>query len=153
LPGPVNTRRGSTLEETGLIVPVGLWVLRQASQQVAKWSRDSGQALSLAVNISSRQLHQPELADQIASALAEAGLEPQQLEIELTESMLVENSESVLRVVAEGVESLEQAAFLREQGCDDVQGCLLSKPMPAAAFPVWLVQHASGAGLELLTTH
>ena len=57
-----------------------------------------------------------------------------------------------LRVVAEGVETPEQAAFLREQGCDSMQGYLLSKPLPAARFAQWMTQHANCPPVELMSS-
>jgi diguanylate cyclase (GGDEF)-like protein/PAS domain S-box-containing protein len=207
------------LEEIGLIVPVGLWVLREACRQVAEWNRTSTQPVSVAVNISPRQFRQPELLEHIAAALRDAGLKANHLEIELTESMLVDDSESVLRilrgvtalgvrvaiddfgtghsslsylkrfnidtlkidrsfvrdtpgdredsaiaiavialahglnlrVVAEGVETHEQAAFLSEHGCDIIQGYLLSRPLPPAEMRDWLAHHASALQPEMAT--
>lgn len=194
------------LEETGLIVPVGAWVLRRACEEMMAWDRAGIAPINLAVNLSARQFRQHDLIDTIARTLAETGLEPSRLEIELTESMLVENIEEVVRimarlgamgvsiaiddfgtghsslsylkrfdldilkidrsfvrdtpddpednaiaiavialahglglkVVAEGVENEAQAGFLRAQGCDQIQGYLLSRPLPASAMLGWL---------------
>jgi predicted signal transduction protein with EAL and GGDEF domain len=79
-------------EETGLIQPIGLWVLREACRQWMHWSRLgmlSDQQLS--VNLSAAQLADTELVDQVAAVLAEHGMQPQQLELELTESHLMDN--------------------------------------------------------------
>ena len=163
--------------------------------------------MSLAVNLSARQFRQQDLTAQIAQVLAETGFDPALLEVELTESMLIEDTEAVLRilaslgamgvqiaiddfgtghsslsylkrfnvdtlkidrsfvrdtpddasdcaiattvialarglrlkVVAEGVENKRQAAFLRRQGCDAMQGYLLSPPLPADALSDWLL--------------
>ncbi len=198
----------SILEETGLIVPVGAWVFREACQQMKRWQAQGLPALSLAVNLSSRQFRQPQLAAQIAAVLAETGFDAHLLEIELTESLLIEDSEGVLRIlhelgamgvriaiddfgtghsslsylkrfdvdtlkidrafvrdtphntqdcaivravialahglglnaVAEGVESQAQLDFLAAHGCEDVQGDLLSPPLPAPALAAWLRQ-------------
>ena len=197
------------LEDTGLIVPVGAWVLRRACEQMVQWDREGVAPIHLAVNLSARQFRQLDLIETIAKTLADTGLAPERLEIELTESMLVENIEEVVRImarigamgvsiaiddfgtghsslsylkrfdidtlkvdrsfvrdtpndsddkaitiavialahglglraVAEGVENDEQADFLRAQGCDEIQGYLLSRPQPPEAMGIWLRQH------------
>ncbi len=200
------------LEETGLISQVGAWVLRQACQQVMVWTEQGIEPIGLAVNLSARQFRQPDLFDVIARTLADTGLPPSRLEIELTESMLIDEIDEAVKilqrlgamgiriaiddfgtghsslsylkkfdldtlkidrsfvqdapdsaadrsiasavielahglgltVVAEGVENERQANFLRSQGCDQLQGYLISPPMePAAAF-TWLRQHQRG---------
>jgi diguanylate cyclase (GGDEF)-like protein len=196
------------LEDLGLIVPVGEWVLREACQQVLAWQRAGVQPIKLAVNLSPRQFRQPDLAGRVAAVLAETGFPARQLELELTESMLVDNSEETmqaishlaamgvrlaiddfgtghsslsylknfnvhtlkidrafvrdtpgdfadcaivkavialarglgLRVVAEGVETTEQLDFLRDQGCEEMQGYLLSPPQPPQAMAKWLAR-------------
>ena len=76
-------------EETGLIVPIGEWVLRAACRQARCW-HDAGQTgLRISVNLSTRQLQQPDLGERISSCLAESGLPASALELELTESMLM----------------------------------------------------------------
>ena len=194
----------SVLEETGLIVPVGRWVLEEAVRQLAAWQALGLPALRVAVNLSARQLRQPDLPDDVAAILANSMIRPDQLELELTESMLMagdaiastvrriadlgvqlaiddfgtgysslaylkrffvntlkidrsfvgeipHNPEDVaigsaiialahslnLRVVAEGVETAAQETFLCERGCDEMQGYLLSPPLPADEFVVW----------------
>ena len=197
------------LEDSGLILPVGAWAIRTACAQLAAWDSAGLPALSLAVNLSARQFRQPYLARFIQDALADAGIDPRRLEIELTESLLMEDNEATsgvlgalarmgvrvamddfgtghsslsylerfdidtlkidrsfvselphdpedkaiataivpmghslhMRVVAEGVETAEQADCLRALGCDDLQGYLLSRPMPPQALPGWLAQH------------
>jgi EAL domain-containing protein (putative c-di-GMP-specific phosphodiesterase class I) len=200
------------LEEIGLISQVGTWVLRTACAQIAAWKAAGLPALRLAVNVSAHQFRQRNLPDLIAGHLSENGLLPSDLEVELTESILMEDSEQSreilsrlgamgihlaiddfgtghsslaylkrfnvhtlkidrsfirdlpddaddsaiatavvrlaaslkIRVVAEGVETREQAAFLREMGCDEMQGYLLSPPLPAEAFPGWLADRVDG---------
>lgn len=200
------------LEEIGLISQVGTWVLRTACAQIAAWKAAGLPALRLAVNVSAHQFRQRNLPDLIAGHLSENGLLPSDLEVELTESILMEDSEQSreilsrlgamgihlaiddfgtghsslaylkrfnvhtlkidrsfirdlpddaddsaiatavvrlaaslkIRVVAEGVETREQAAFLREMGCDEMQGYLLSAPLPAEAFPAWLADRVDG---------
>jgi diguanylate cyclase (GGDEF)-like protein len=86
------------LEETGLIVPVGAWVLDAACRQATQW-RDSGLPLRMSVNISSRQFRSESLVQTVASALRSSGLEPEFLELELTESLLIENTESAISIL------------------------------------------------------
>jgi EAL domain-containing protein (putative c-di-GMP-specific phosphodiesterase class I) len=74
-------------EETGLIVPIGEWVLRRACEQNKAW-QDAGMApIPVAVNMSARQLEQPDVAEVVRKALADSGLEPRYLELEITESL------------------------------------------------------------------
>ena len=82
-------------EETGLIVPVGEWVIRQACATAAQWPGD----LSIAVNISAAQFRNPGLMQVIVGALATSGLDPTRLEIEITETVLLQNRETTLAVL------------------------------------------------------
>ncbi|GAB3547633.1 hypothetical protein GCM10027343_27030 [Noviherbaspirillum agri] len=83
-------------EETGLILPIGEWVLREACAQLRRW-RDAGHLeLGIAVNLSARQLMQPGFADLVARILAEAGVPPASIELEITESVLMQPSEENL---------------------------------------------------------
>jgi diguanylate cyclase (GGDEF)-like protein len=199
----------SVLEDTGLILPVGAWVIRAACEQLAAWDRLGLPALRLAVNLSARQFRHLYLASMIEDSLRQNGIEPQRLEIELTESLLMEDNEATrsmlesfrrlgvrmaiddfgtghsslsyirrfaidtlkidrsfvqslpdndedtaicsavialgrnmkMCVVAEGVETAEQAQVLRELGCDEVQGYWISRPMPGADFAAWYVNY------------
>src|SRR5438445_2294841 len=187
-------------EETGLIVPIGEWVIRRSCVQLREWHDAGFSDLRMNVNISAPQLQQPKFAGIVADALRENNLAAGMLQLEITESVAVQNIEltmQVLRemrrqgigiaiddfgtgqssliylkrfpidaikidqafvrdvtgeesaaaivsyiinlahmlrleVIAEGVESEEQYEFLKKQGCDRMQGYLLSKPMPAA---------------------
>jgi diguanylate cyclase (GGDEF)-like protein/PAS domain S-box-containing protein len=206
----------SVLEETGLIVPVGRWVLEEAVRQLAAWHALGLPPLRVAVNLSARQLRQADLPDDVAAILANSMIKPDQLELELTESMLMagdaiastvgriadlgvqlaiddfgtgysslaylkrffvnslkidrsfvsempHNTEDVaigsaiialahslnLRVVAEGVETPAQEKFLRERGCDEMQGFLLSPPLPPEEFVAWWqARHRASAPAE-----
>ncbi|MDP2007903.1 MAG: EAL domain-containing protein [Rubrivivax sp.] len=201
----------SVLEESGLILPVGAWAIRTACAELAAWDRAGAPRLTLAVNLSARQFRQPFLARFIADALSDTGISPHRLELELTESLLLEDSEgnrSVLaalaamgvrvaiddfgtghsslsylkrfdidtlkidrsfvcelphdaedgaiataivamghslhmKVVAEGVETLEQAEFLHGLGCDEIQGYLISRPLPAPQLLAWLAERTT----------
>ena len=80
-------------EETGLIVPIGSWVLDQACRQVQRWhaASDRTQPLRVSVNISGRQLGHPRLVDDVAAVIAETGIDPGALELEITESVLMDD--------------------------------------------------------------
>jgi diguanylate cyclase (GGDEF)-like protein/PAS domain S-box-containing protein len=81
-------------EENGMIVPIGRWVLQEATRTAARWRRlfDTGQPLSMAVNVSARQLAVPQLVDDVADALASSGLDPSALVLEMTETVLVHDA-------------------------------------------------------------
>jgi diguanylate cyclase len=182
-------------EESGLILPLGEWVLRTACLEAAQWPGDQ----RIAVNLSPIQFRHADLAQEILTILAETGLTPQRLELEITEGVLIEDTERTLAtlctlkaagisislddfgtgysslsylqrfpfdkikidrsfiwemernadsmaivrsvialgrslritVIAEGVETTEQLALLRTENCDQVQGFLLGRPVPA----------------------
>jgi EAL domain-containing protein (putative c-di-GMP-specific phosphodiesterase class I) len=193
-------------EETGLIVPIGKWVLRAACQQNMAWQRAGLPRLNIAVNLTARQFRDEHLLHDIAATLQETGMEGGLLEIEIHESLLIQNIEKTLKtltalkrlgvkiaiddfgtgysslstlqrfpldtikidrsfvrdlairgdhgnltqaiiamgktlsltVVAQGVETKEQAQFLREHACDEFQGFYFNKPMSAAQFTALL---------------
>ena len=206
-------------EETGLIVPIGEWVLRQACNQVMSWLDSGSSAVPVAVNLSSAQFHGTDLLRSIASALNDTTLDPSYLTLEITESMIMRDTREArevlirlnalgvqvaiddfgtgysslsslrdlpvhqlkidqafikelaasskdvalvramiamahaleLTVVAEGVESDQQLAILREEGCDEVQGLLAGRPLPADQFAILLDQPTNRA-VEAATT-
>ncbi|MHB0984717.1 MAG: putative bifunctional diguanylate cyclase/phosphodiesterase [Sulfuricella sp.] len=195
-------------EETGLIVPIGAWVLREACRQNKAWQDAGLPPLRVAVNLSARQFVRRDIAETVALTLAETGLEARFLELEITESMLMQDIDVTLgtmgklkeigiafslddfgtgysslsylkrmpietlkidrsfvcdipgdkddtaiaaaivamaltlniRVIAEGVETSEQLAFLHSQKCTSMQGYYFSKPLPAADFALLLQQ-------------
>ena len=200
-------------EETGLIVPIGRWVLRTACEQNMAWQRMGLPPVRMAINLSVRQFSDERLLHDIAAVLAETGMPAQQLELEITESIVVQNPEPALKlltaikrmgvrlaiddfgtgysslgqlkhfpidtlkvdrsfirdiatnpgdkaitdaiiamgktlgltVVAEGVETEEQETFLREHACDEMQGYLFSRPVPAEEFAALLKSNAAAS--------
>ncbi len=186
-------------EESGYIVPLGLWVLQQACQQLAVWQQGRKTLLIMSVNVSALQLNQPDFVDNVLQLLQQHQLQPRQLELEITERVLLEDSDVVgavlqrltvlgvqislddfgtgysslsylsrfplqtlkidrsfvqamaasdrsrhlvraivamgqslqLQLVAEGVETEEQAVALTALGCQFLQGYYLARPQSA----------------------
>ncbi len=87
-------------EETGLMVPIGAWVLREACAQAAAWNRQYRRDLLVGVNLSLRQMHSPDVVDLVAGALRDSGLRPPLLELEITESLAMTDPEITARVLA-----------------------------------------------------
>ena len=199
-------------EDTGLIVQIGEWVIREACTQASMWPGE----LSVAVNISPRQFGSPVLAQTIVQALGAAGLPPSRLELEITESIFIGNVERTLSVLhglrslgvrialddfgtgysslsylrsfpfdklkidqsfvrdlhsdasahaiiraittlaaalgietlAEGVELASHMEVLRNEGCDMIQGYLISRPVPASAVLRLVEQMSGGVALR-----
>jgi diguanylate cyclase (GGDEF)-like protein len=88
-------------EETGLIIPIGRWVLKTACVQSVEWRNQGLPPLSIAVNMTPRQFHDESLLADVTSILAETGMDPQLLEIEITESLLIHDVENTLRILKE----------------------------------------------------
>jgi diguanylate cyclase (GGDEF)-like protein/PAS domain S-box-containing protein len=88
-------------EESGLINPVGRWILREAARQMTEWQRcfPADPPLIVSVNLSTRQFSQPDLIERISEVLAETGLSPQSLKIEITESAVMENAEAAVEML------------------------------------------------------
>jgi diguanylate cyclase (GGDEF)-like protein/PAS domain S-box-containing protein len=196
-------------EETGIIIPMGERGLRHACRQNLLWQKRGYPPRRIAVNISARQFREPQFVDMVESILKETGLDPKWLELEITESIAMEQGEESvqqlqklkefgiqiaiddfgtgysslnslrrlpidilkidqsfireigkgssgeaiirtiiqmakdlnLRVVAEGVETIEQLEFLRKHNCDEIQGYLISKPLPLEELEVLLQTH------------
>lgn len=190
------------LEETGLIVETGQWVLETACAQARAWHDDGFHDLRVSVNLSGRQFNDPTFIDSIERAIRETAIDPNRLELEITESVIMRNARTTvtalnslgdmgvrlsiddfgtgysslsylkrfpidslkidrsfirdvtsnaddaaiahaiivlgqslkLEVIAEGVESPQQVEFLRNNGCDSMQGFLISQPLPAGDF-------------------
>lgn len=205
----------SLAEETGQIVAIGEFVLRESCRQAMAWARAGIPGMQVAVNISMHQLRKGDFVELVAAVLAETGLPPAQLELELTETQLTDDVGGLaalfrqlralgvrlaiddfgtgysslsylkhlpvdtlkvdrafirdldgsgqdgdsaivraiivmahslgLAVVAEGVEELAQLNFLRENGCDEIQGYFISRPVPAAQLTPILQESAARA--------
>jgi len=89
-------------EDTGLIVPIGRWVLEEACRQVVSWQGRGGawSDLTMSVNLSGRQLLQPDLPGEVAAILRDTGLDPLKLRLEITETVIVENAERAVDMLA-----------------------------------------------------
>ncbi|MES2535903.1 MAG: EAL domain-containing protein [Pseudomonadota bacterium] len=200
-------------EDTGLILPLGQWVLEAACAQLAAWAAQPETAsLTIAVNVSVRQFRHADFVGQVLAILAGSGASPHKLKLELTESLLVDNVETTiekmaalkacgvsfslddfgtgysslsylkrlpldqlkidqsfvkdvlsdsndaviartiialgqnlgLEVIAEGVETEAQRAFLAENGCHFYQGYLFGQPLPANEFEARIINSRSG---------
>ncbi|WP_052761167.1 EAL domain-containing protein [Sedimenticola thiotaurini] len=196
-------------EETGLILPIGEWVLETACRQLRQFHREGYPDLMVAVNVSVRQLEGQDMTEIIKRVLDKVAINPATLEIEITESTMMEDPERMIEaldalkrlhvrlalddfgtghsslsylqrfpfdkikidrafirnitrseddgaiattigamakslkldIIAEGVETEEQMTFLKNCGCDKIQGYLISKPIPAAEFRHLLARH------------
>ena len=89
----------SILEETGLIIPVGEWVVRTVCEQLARWRAEGVTLRPVAINLSARQFQQRNLDATIAAILTETGIDPGLLELELTESMLMSDADAAARML------------------------------------------------------
>ena len=87
-------------EETGLIVPIGEWVMKTACAQAQAWQERAASPISVSVNLSSRQFKQEGLASAVATALRESGLDPRLLEMELTESLVMHDADAAIRMLS-----------------------------------------------------
>lgn len=88
-------------EETGLIVPIGQWILRQACEQLAEWQRQTDRQLSISVNLSARELMHPALIGMLNDAIRESGIKPNQLKLEVTENTIMEQSHRSMQILSE----------------------------------------------------
>ncbi|HWS45691.1 MAG TPA: EAL domain-containing protein [Acidimicrobiia bacterium] len=86
-------------EETGLIVPLGAWVLEQAAVQAARWQLQHDDDFVVSINLSARQVVEPDLADRVADVIARTGVRPSNLCFEITETVLMHDADAVMRVI------------------------------------------------------
>ena len=91
----------SVAEETGLIIPIGKWILEESCRQIAEWQRRFRMDLAVSVNLSAKQLMHPNLTAQVQEALSDTNLQPSQLKLEVTESTVMEHSERSLKVLCD----------------------------------------------------
>ena len=91
----------STAEQSGLIVPIGSWVLLTASKQLRVWQKRVDPELTVSVNLSARQFSQPDLVATVAQVLDESGIDPETLELEITESNAMQNAENTIHTLRE----------------------------------------------------
>ncbi len=121
----------SLAEQTGQIVPIGRWVLREACNQVMRWRKNHPETApkGVAVNLSVRQLHDPRLLEDVADALSDSGLEPDRLTIEITESMLIEETDR-------GSRALDQLKAMKVRVAIDDFGTGYSSLSYLRRFPV-----------------
>ena len=205
-------------EETGLIVPIGKWVLFTACRQAKDWQDAGHPPITVAINVSARQFYQKDFMDTVCEVLETTQLDPRYLEIELTEGTVMQNGQATtamlnelhkmgiqfsiddfgtgysslsylkrfpidrikidrsfvtnitsdtddaalasaiiamshaldIQTVAEGVETKEQLAFLRDRRCDQIQGYLFSRPIPAEEFIRIFGRTEAGCACEFL---
>ena len=203
-------------EETGLIVPIGRWVLKTACEQAIAWQKQGLPPFSIAVNLSPRQFQDENLLHDIDEVLQQTGLEPALLELEITESMVMQNVQRAIKllaalhargvrlaiddfgtgyssmsmmkqfpidtikidrsfvrdldnnpedraittaiismgkalgltIVAEGVETEGQSAFLKAGSCDELQGFLFSSPVSAAEIAALIAPSVDSPALQ-----
>lgn len=104
-------------EETGLIIPLGRWVLTEACRQAVAWDLEARRPLRMSVNVSGRQIHQAGFADQVAQVLAATGFDPARLTLELTESVLMQDVE----VTAATLGGYSSLSYLRRFPIDELK--------------------------------
>jgi EAL domain-containing protein (putative c-di-GMP-specific phosphodiesterase class I) len=87
-------------EETGLIVPIGWWVIEEAARNAARWQLEHPEPFQVSINLSARQVLQPDLAERLAEVIAQTGVHPSSLCFEITESVLMDDTETVIDVIS-----------------------------------------------------
>lgn len=202
-------------ENSGVIIPIGKWVFEQACQQIAQWKKDGIQPFVVSINISALQFLQTDFAKMIKTTIEQYKIDPDLIEIEITESTFLDKEKAVLnkirnlkkfglritiddfgtgysalhyltkikvdtikidesfvkdlensyietnkivssiiqlakslniRVVAEGIETLQQSVILEKMGCEEFQGYLFGKPIPAEKFKEMLILDSKKTG-------
>ncbi|MDD2335249.1 MAG: EAL domain-containing protein [Geobacteraceae bacterium] len=199
-------------EETGIIIPIGTWVVREACRQINRWSAEGLTDTSLSLNVSAVQFRDKDFVECLLTIVREEGVSPAQIELELTETMLMEDAVRTIRVmdtlkdhgfsfsiddfgtgysslnylhrfpidclkidksfvrgmldrpaelaiikaiiglghtlemrvIAEGVENVDEFKALRAAGCDEVQGYFIARPMPPERLAQWCAHGETG---------
>src|SRR4051812_7134376 len=162
-------------EETGLIIEIGRWVLHEGCRRAVEIQAEAGETLTMAINLSVKQLQHAAIVDDVRDALDASGLDPARLTLEVTESVMMTDPDTVverlhelkalgvrlaianavvalgatlaLDVVAEGVEHADQWERLRELGCDLGQGFLFARPMTMDATLAYLRDQRTPVGV------
>ena len=134
-------------EQTGQIVPIGRWVLNEACNQVMRWRKEHGADApqTIAVNLSVRQLHDPKLLEDVADALSASGLEPEALTLEITESMLIEETDR-------GSRALDQLKAMKVKVAIDDFGTGYSSLSYLKRFPVDTIKIDKSFVAEMATS-
>ncbi|CAN0013792.1 unnamed protein product, partial [Discosporangium mesarthrocarpum] len=88
-------------EETGLIVPIGQWVFRTACEQAQRWKRELGRSIRIGVNVSGHQIREPGMLEMVRTAIEETGVDPHQVELELTESTIMQDDALTVHTLGE----------------------------------------------------
>jgi len=88
-------------EETGLIVPIGQWVFRTACEQAQRWKRELGRSIRIGVNVSGHQIREPGMLEMVRTAIRETGVDPHQVELELTESTIMQDDALTVHTLGE----------------------------------------------------
>lgn len=146
------------LEETGLIIDVGRWVMEKAASTCRQWQTQHPRPPRVAVNVSQLQLAQKDFPAIVEKVLKNAEHGPVGVDFEITESLIMHDLEGNvakltliislahslrLKVVAEGVETEAQVKMLRLLRCDEIQGYVVSRPLPEDQFEAWWKTHRS----------
>ncbi|MCP5180286.1 MAG: EAL domain-containing protein [Pseudomonadales bacterium] len=136
-------------EETGMIIPIGRWVLREACRQCAEWNRGFDQSVTIAVNVSALQIARPDFIGDLRSLLTEVGLSPDHLTIELTESVLADTQ--VVEPVLQSLRDMGVAIAIDDFGTGYSSLAYLQR-LPVSTIKVdrAFVQELSAAGTSTL---
>jgi EAL domain-containing protein (putative c-di-GMP-specific phosphodiesterase class I) len=140
-------------EDTGLILPMGLWVLEEACRTLRGWqARPGGEALTMAVNLSARQFTQPDLVERIARVLRETGVRHGTLELEITESVILQHSTPVIETLRQ-LKELGVALHVDDFGTGYSSLSYLHRlPLDALKIDRSFVSGADAGGLQIVRT-
>ena len=141
----------ATAEETGLIVPIGAWVLREACRQLREWLDEGLEETRIAINVSAMQISRPLFADEILGILSQTGIKPQLLEFELTESAMMRNLEESKRQIQKLTKLGTRIAIGRFGTAHSSLVCLLDLPVDVLKIDSSFIERISSpSGLSML---